>query len=305
MSVISNLVAMPNRIAIACEYLHYLGDKGDTWEAIEGQLSPLKKSLGDEDDDKPTGKSIAEDVLREIEKLGLLLKNDDSTICLAHEVRDIAPNNGNWQHALKPLLFRKILFPNVAEQCGQSDVPDAIAWLLVQDPFDPLMRKGGGHVQRIIDQLGEPDLLRSAIGNNSRYQNLLYWARYFGCAEWLGIKTGNVVVPDPSEAISWFLPTVFGAERELPIQTFVLRIGEACSVLEEGASRRNLETRLTERYLRKERHLSRSTSLALKRLHLRGDISLKAISDAQAWVLDFANDTQTVSHVRFNREVTK
>jgi hypothetical protein len=144
MSVISNLVAMPNRIAIACEYLHYLGEKGDAWESIESQLSPLKKAGSDEDDDKPTGKSIAEDVLREIEKLGLLLRNEDSTISLAHEIRNIAPVDGNWQQALRPVLFKKMLYPTVADLCGQSDVPDAISWLLVQDPFDPMLRKGGG-----------------------------------------------------------------------------------------------------------------------------------------------------------------
>jgi hypothetical protein len=305
MSVISNLVAMPNRIAIACEYLHYLGEKGDAWESIESQLSPLKKAGSDEDDDKPTGKSIAEDVLREIEKLGLLLRNEDSTISLAHEIRNIAPVDGNWQQALRPVLFKKMLYPTVADLCGQSDVPDAISWLLVQDPFDPMLRKGGGHVERIVSQLGESDPLRTAIGNNSRYQNLLYWARYFGYAEWIGIKSGNIVVPDPSEAITCCLPSVFGAELELSIQNFVQRLGEACTVLEEGTSRRNLETRLAERYLRKERHLSRSTSLALKRLHLRGVVALKATSDAQTWVLDLANETQPVSHVRFNAEVAK
>jgi hypothetical protein len=91
----------------------------------------------------------------------------------------------------------------------------------------------------------------------------------------------------------------------LSIQNFVQRLGEACTVLEEGTSRRNLETRLTERCARKERHLSRSTSLALKRLHLRGVVALKATSDAQTWVLDLANETQPVSHVRFNAEVAK
>lgn len=305
MSVISNLVAMPNRIAIACEYLNYLGEKGGSWESIENQLSPLKKLGGDDANDKPDGKSIATDVLREVEKLGLLIKNNDSTISLAHEIRNIAPTGGNWQEALRPFLSKKIFSPTESDRCDQVDVADAISWLLVQDPFDPMQRKGGEHVERIISQLGESDHLLSAIRNDSRYQNLLYWARYFGYAEWLGAKNGNMVVPDPSEAIAWCLPSVFGTELELSIQKFVQRLGKACAVLEEGIARRNLETRLTDAYLRKESHLSRSTSLALKRLQLRGVIVIKATSDAQTWILDLANEKEAVSHVRLNVEVMR
>jgi hypothetical protein len=303
MSVLTNLVAMPNRIAITCEYLHFLGEKGDSWESIESQLSPLKKSGGNEEEDKPTGKSIAEDVLREIEKLGLLSSNSDSTVSLSKDLRKIAPPDGNWQQALRPILFERIVSPK-ADTYGQNDVADAIAWLLVQDPFSPMSRKGGEHVERIIAQLSETDQLRSAIGNNSRYQNLLYWARYFGCAEWLGSRTDNVVVPDPSDVIAQHLPTIFFDESELPIGTFIQRLGDVCPVLEEGAARRNLETRLSEQFLRKDRHLSRSTSLALKRLNLRGVIATKAASDALAWVLDLANETKSVSHVQYVSERT-
>ena len=297
MSVISNRVAMPNRIAIACEYLNYLGPTGGSRETIENLLSPLKKARNDEDDDKPSGRSIAADVLSEIASLGFLVNNKDSTITLADEIRSIAPSNDNWQEALRPVLFKKFFAPIDADLQGQSDVPEAISWLLVQDPFDPLPRGGGLHVERIVSQLGNSDLLRTAIGNNSRFQNLLYWSRYLGCAEWLGLKTGNFVVPDPTSAISHCLPDIFREETELPINAFVTRLGNLCSVLEEGKSRTLLENRLTSQTQRKERHLSRSTSLALRRLQLRGQIGIRAFSDSTTWVLDFPNETQGISHI--------
>jgi len=297
MSVLNNLVAMPNRIAIACEYLYFLGDQGVEWEAVEKQLSPLKKVDADEVGDKPSGKSIAEDVLREMEKLKLLTILSNSAIILSTEIRKIAPMDGDWQQALRPILFSRLVLSEIAEQHGQSDVPDAIAWLLTQDPFNPMPWGGGTHVERIISQLGDNDQLRSVIGNNSRYQNLLYWARYLGCAEWLGTPGVSVVIPDPSEAISWLLPQVFYDEHELPIKVFMQRLSEICPVLEGGNARNNLEKRIGDEFHLKEHHLSRSTSLALNRLQLRGVIKIKASSDAQTWILDLGRETPPVSYV--------
>lgn len=302
MSVLSNLPVMPNRIAIACEYFYHLGPDGDHREDIEKQLSPLKKSEGEEGVSSST---IASHLISEMEKLQLLSASSENanTLRLSPDIQKIELSSDEWMKILRPILWKRMAFPDLAESYGQKEFPDALSWLLNQNPFQPLPWKGGEHAERIVAQLGETDPLRIDIGNNSRYQNLLYWARYFGCAEWIGIKTGNVVIPDPSEVILWLIPHVFADDSELPIQTFIQRLGEVCPVLDGGSARRNFETRLTAEFQRQEYHLSRSTSLALKRLQLRGIITIKAVSDAQTWILDLANETQAVSHIKITGEV--
>ena len=304
MSVIANLPAMPNRVAIACEYLHFLADKGDVWPSVANQLSPLKKVDAQEQDEK-TGKLMAEDVLSEMEKLKFLVRDSGDVIKLNSDIRDIALPDGDWQQALRPFLFLRLTVPGIAEMHGQNDVPDALAWLLAQDPFDPMPWSGGLYAERILRQLSETDPLRSVISNNSRYQNLIYWARYLGLAERVSVKFGatvvDMVIPDPTEAISRKLAEIFNSDHELPIQTFMQRLAVECSMLDGGVARCNLETRLSGEFQPKEGHISRATSLALTRLMTRGLIKLESPSDSQTWLLDLGNSTQTVSYIRFLR----
>lgn len=301
MSVLNNFPAMPNRIAIACEYLYYLGPDGELRDNIETQLSPLKKADSDE---IGSGKTMAEDVLNEMDKLGFLTQVSAGKITLMEDIRNISSPQISWQQLLRPILRQRLTFPDLAEKHRQEEIPDAIAWLLAQDPFDPLPFSGGIHATRVAKQLGENDPLRSVIGNNSRYQNLIYWARYLGFAEWVAGKAGNVVIPDPTYAISECLARIFDKEGELAILTFVQRMSDAFPVLEEGSARRNLEMRLAGEFQRKDQHLSRSTSLALMRLQLRGKLSLRTASDAQTWILDLGKETKAVSHVRLIGEAT-
>lgn len=300
MSVLTSFPAMPNRIAITCEYLHFLGPEGGARDSIEKQLSPLKA----DDEEETSGSTVATAVISEMEKLQLIVRSPANAFALATEVQNRAPSEGDWQQVLRPILQERMSFPALAETYGQKELPDALAWLLTQDPFDPLPWSGGDHMKRIHAQLGDTDSLCTDIGNNSRYQNLLYWARYFGLVEWLGVKTGSVVIPDPSAAVARLLPTIFADEKELPASAFIQGLSDLCPLMDEGAARRNLETRFAGDFQPKDRYFSRSTSLAVKRLQLRGTITVNAASDAKTWVLDFGKETQAVSHFRYNGEAT-
>jgi len=296
MSVISNFPAMPNRVAVVCEYLYFLGEDGDSPETIEKQLSPLRSSDGEESGDDSLSKtSIAGAVLSEMEKLKLISKSKER-IALLPDIRALVPKDGDWQKALKPLLLKRMISYEEAPSFGQPEVPDAISWLLSQDPMDPLPWKGTVHAERIMNQLGEHDPL-IGMRNDSRYQNLVYWSSYFGFAERLSLKGSNLVVPDPTEAVFAFLPTVFDDTRNLPIQMFMQRLSERCPVLDGGVARRELEVRMIPQFQLKERHLSKSTSLMLLRLEKRGLLDLKAVSDANTFVLDLGGQTSPVSHI--------
>lgn len=296
MSVISNFPAMPNRILIAAEYLLQFGEKGAEWDSVEGQLSPLRHKQEDDAPEEKSGKSMAEDVLREMDRLGMFARPDPGSIALHPDLLQ-AGEGQQWEGMVRDRLASALTGPERAQQCGQEEFVDALAWLLVQDPFSPLPWKGE-HVSRIIDQVGEADALRTVIGNDQRFQNLVYWARWLGFAERIG-RTGaaEAVVSDPTEAVARALPGVFRDARELSVQAFVQRLGAAVPVLDGGAARRALLNRLRDDYHPDEKTLSRALSLALKRLDLRGAIQLLKPSDALFWLLDLGRSTQPVSHI--------
>ena len=303
MSVLSNFPAIPNRIAIACEYLNFLGSKGDLRESVEQQLSPLKKAENEEADMQGDGRSLSGFVVDELLRLGLSSLDEQRVLRLNDAYLNMNIPDGEWAEALRPVLLTKLAFPEHAVKSDQASLPDAISWLLAQDPYSPLSFSGGSHAELIVRQLGQQDPLRTAIGNNQRFQNLAYWTRYLGFSERVSLKIGSssvdVVVPDPTEALARLLSEIFRGQRELPIQVFMQRASELCPVLDGGTARAGLEDRLLDDFVPKAGCLSRSTSLALFRLQARNVVRLEKPSDAQAWLLDMGKIQDPVSHVRY------
>jgi hypothetical protein len=291
MSVISNFPVMPNRIMAVAEYLLGLGADGGDLDQIQGQLSPLTKA---QDDAEEKGSVMAEYVLREMKSLGMLVRCEAGTFALCDELLE-AGKSGHLEQAVRAYLFATMTDPACARTRGQDEVPDALAWLLAQDPFKPLSWKGE-HAQRLKDQLDEGDDLRKLAGNDQLFQNLVYWSRYLGFAQRIG---NDAIVPDPTEVVGSTLPSVFGGEKEITIEAFVQRLGRAISVLDGGHARQQLEARMRDNYLRPDKTLSRSLSLALTRLELRGLLKLNKPSDAHISLLDLGKESKPISHVMY------
>lgn len=297
MSVISNLPAMPNRIAIACEYLFSLLPDGAARDELTKQLSPFKKDEGDEGQG---GTTIAAAVLSEMENLQLVHVSAGGKLRLSEDLAEQANEVADWKLLLRTILKPRLTVPEAATACKQPDVPEALAWLLAQDPFAPLA-KSGVQADRINQQLGDKDDLRTVLGNDARFQNLLYWGRYLGFAEWMGLGSTDQIMSDPTRAIAADLPRIFEAETQLAVSKFVQRAAAICPVLEDGSARLALEERMIEAP-RKPGHFSRSTSLALARLETRGVVLLAAESDAETWVLDLPRKPRRISAVSYERE---
>lgn len=282
MSILTNFPAIPSRIAIGCEYLQFCGEGGITKEAFATQMSPepIKGGEGDEFAKTP----MAELVLKEMLALGVA---DDigGSVRLSTALPSKNLSLQQWMDWLRPWIRARINDVELAAQTGQGGVAQAIAWLLCQDPRQP-MRTSTVHAERLIAQLGSTDALGVDMANNSRFQNLVYWARYLGYAEALGLKGSWTVLPDPTRAIREMLPEVFKDRTELSASAFVERLGALNPVMEFGSLREEIESRLPASCQRRDQHFSLSTSVALKRLKQAGDIDLHFESDAQRWVLD-------------------
>jgi hypothetical protein len=305
MSVISNLVAQPNRIIIAFEFVQSFGDKGATLNDLDKMLTPVQRqqnqfndSALERDTDDPGGTTIAAGVLSEMLKLHILERTEDDIIRLA-PIFSGSMKKVEWTERLYKYLFPILTSTDSAREHGQAELPDAFCWLLQQSPTQNL-GKSTGHYNVLTSQVINDDPLCRSIGNDARYQNLVYWARYLGLAERLSIKpAADTVIADPTRAIAHRLPLLFGDERQITLDSFLQRLGTHIPLLNGGRVWQEMQVRFKETFKAKDKHLGQPLSLAMLRLQQAGKIKVEGLSDAAAWVLEVARESRSVSHVTY------
>jgi hypothetical protein len=305
MSVISTLVAQPNRIIVASEFVHGFGEKGAAMEDIEKMLSPLppQQSQTDGSADAEAGGSgattIARGVLSEMLRLKILGRTESEHLRVCAPL-SAHPPKADWAERLHAYLFPLLTAADAAREHGQEELPEALCWLLQQNPTLPLGFSGGQHYNILASQMVENDSLCDSIRSDARYQNAVYWARYLGLAERLTIKpSSEKVIADPTRAITYRLPAIFSDERQLSMQTFLQRLGAQVPVLDGGQVWHDIQARLKGPMQAQEKHVSQATSLALLRLEHAGKIKLEGLSDAASWVLEVGRETKSISHITY------
>lgn len=301
MSVISTLVAQPNRIAIAAELADGFGEKGAAMEDLEKMLSPLppqQEKAEDADSSERGGTTIAKGVLNEMLRLKILVRTDNENLRISPAFGSPS-KKAEWGDRLYAYLFPILCSAESAGDHGQDELPEALCWLLQQSPTQPPVFSGGQHYDILKSQLGETDPLCTSIRNDMRYQNLIYWARFLGLAERLAIKPlAEKVIPDPTRAIAVSLPRLFSGERELTMPAFLQRLAAHIPVLDGGAVWQDIQGRLKTMQA-EDKHVTQATSLALLRLELAGKIKLGGLSDATSRVLQVGQETRSVSHITY------
>ena len=116
-------------------------------------------------------------------------------------------------------------------------------------------------------------------------------------------ETDLILFPDPTEAIANSLHSIFSSTKKMHIEDFQKSLAESLPVLEGGSVRNIVENKTKGNKLRKEKNFSKSTSLALKRLDLRGLINFDTPSDdLRDWYLNLGkgNKTERVTYVEYN-----
>lgn len=303
MSVITNLVAQPNRVIIASEFVHGFGEKGASMADLEKMLSPLppQQSPADEaaDSDERSGSSIGLGVLNELLRLRIAERTDDDQVRICAPLAS-DPRKADWVGRLQDYLFPLLTASEPAREHGQGGLPDALCWLLQQSPTESLGFSAGKHYNILVGQMAEGDPLCSSIAVDARYQNVIYWARYLGLVERISIKqAAEMVIADPTRAIGQRLPAIFGTDRQLTLQTFRQRLGAQIPVLDGGEVWQDIQGRLKEPMHAKDKHISGASSLALLRLQRAGKIQLEGLSDAASWVLEVGRETKPISHITY------
>ena len=277
MSVVSSVEAVPNRLAILAR---------DVAQHPEGlsRAEVLRRVV-------PSGEGeLAPKCLVEALRIGLLKVDGD--------IHRAIPEAAS-EDAILAYLDGVLRQRQPARERQHEEVTLALAWLLTLDPLHPLPW-GRNPVDDVRRECAGRDL---GLTNASALQQFLYWARYLGYATFIQRSGAREAVADPTRALRRLLPGVFEGSTRLPVRELFRRLGGVSDLFEDGAARSDIEDCLAvapevapER-LREPGAISRSTGLALRRLHRSGELRLEEAADADKLVMLFPCDFGAVSHI--------
>ena len=275
MSVITSLTATPNRLKIALRFVASCGPNGVMENVLQDTLLPGELARNQSVDEEPQGGSaIGDDVLRELRNLNMLVRADDGCLTVSSSL------GGLTEDRFVGYLQEKLLNPEEAAMHGQEAFPPALAWLLCLDPASPLAWED--NYRGLVDRDCGPAAGSFELTNRARCNQFVYWAWFLGLAWRLEIDRRNVVVPDPTKAISRNLGRWEAKEDWIPVGEFLSRLAVDLPVLDEGTARIAVESTIASDRRRPDGHISRSTSFALRRLERNGHLSMQRLADAQA-----------------------
>lgn len=274
MSIISNFTAEPNRLEMVIKYLKNT-KKQYTKQELEDVFSP-SNARG--------SSSVFREVYVVLESLGLLkIENDFIKLNLPKTKQSIL------------LTIREALFDK--DFLKKDDFSLALSWLQAQNSIENL--DWSDSVSNIVNSDLNDDYLELDLTNNSRWQHFGYWCVYLGFATKVYIAEKIYLCPDPTEAISHEIKTIFTKTKEMNIKGFFLSLSTTLPVLEYGSIRKKINESIREGLQLPEDTLSKSTSLALLRLENRNIIKLIHKSDADSVLIQDDNNNKTISHIEY------
>lgn len=289
MSIITSVTAVPNRMVIVWRYLVVAGRSGIEEAELARLLRPLSLQRRQVDSGEDRSSTMITEVLSEMRALRLIKRDKNGKVTLTTAAPD--GDDGTFLEFVEQCL----LHPERAEHHGQGRVPGALAWLLMQDPTQPLT--WGHNYQADIEADCGPDTNSFDLTDVARFQQFVYWARYLGLAWRLELQGVNVVFPDPTAAITRHIPSVTRGQGRIPIQNVINELAQLLPVLEGGTARLAVESYLPPDKRRPDGQLSRSTSMAFERLEFLGRLVLERVADAPAINLDNISGLRAVSHL--------
>jgi hypothetical protein len=296
MSVIKNLVAVPNRIEAIYRRLLQVGERGEARETLLAYLNPpalqQKRATGDEENETSSPKTtIGEEVLREAFLLGIVeehTQQDANRLKLAEPLR-------RGDITLRDYLEEVLLVPERASMSGQASFPTVMSWFLMQDCSQPLdfSRMPAQDIRELFG--GE----RFELTNNANTQDFYYWARYLGFAWWIEIKDKKGVYPDPTNFLERQLRVLLADRGEVRLQDVMSSLARRYPIFEGGAIREEVEELISPQHRRLSHELSTSTSLALRRLERKNIIRLMNVADAPKMTLLTWPQSSQASHISY------
>lgn len=279
MKAITAVGATPQRMEILYSILREAGPEGEERTHLAALLGPSSLAQNPED---PGEDNALTDCLGLGQDMGLIKAVGD-------RVALVEPSG--------PTSFLQIAGQQMVDRVTSAATADgyvagAIAWMLRQDPREPLPWTGSGAVSRLQAQLGAP--LPYGMTNDSRMQNAVYWARALGFVTRLKLRE-EVVVPDPTRALQQRLDHLLPRGQQVTLRAFLGSLARACPVFEGGAVHREVAARAgTEG---SNNVVAASLALAFLRLKQHRELDFHYFDDAEVMEVEGVFDDGRVTHL--------
>jgi hypothetical protein len=294
MSIVTRFEAVPSRLLSIYAAVAEV-ENGLRREQLESWATPPSLSTRGGSDEDGGSTALFANSLSEARRLGLI-EDDGDRLCIPTKARGAAGRGASLEAHFLAYVRDTLFDRDRAAAAGQTGVLYALAWLMTKSPLKPI---GFSEAPQLLLREDLGDFAEKAeLGSTSSFQNLLYWARYLGFVTVVGDgDRSRRAIADPTRAIAAVIDRVLPDNQWLEIEVFLSRLAAIYPVLEGGGIREEIEAHRTAPPAPDGR-LSVATSLALQRLTDRGTLSLEAIADARARILDFGGSTKRVSRVR-------
>jgi hypothetical protein len=294
MSIITTFPAVPSRL-LSIFAAVYDSEDGESKEMLEAYSTPASLAKRGSSEEEESGSKLFADAFKEARRLGIVEDSEGKIRAIKGTFDSPKSRRVDAERAFRAALLSVLFNPDSARETEHEAFMLAIVWLLGKTPLEPLSFSEPPQDMLRAD-LGE-DGQRTELTNLARYQNFLYWARYLGFASFVGFENSTKVVPDPRKAIQSALPQIFGEQKTLDIEQFLIALNQQYPVFEGGSAWTEIES-MRVQTSSSEDTLSIATSLALRELADRGEIVLEAVADARGRILRYGQETERVSRIR-------
>jgi hypothetical protein len=272
--------ATPQRMEILYSILREAGTEGEERARLGALLGPA--SLARDGNDAGEDNALS-DCLSLAQEMGLLKVEGD-------RIGSAAPDG--------PPSFLQIAATQMVDRVTSAEpaegwVAGAVAWMLWQDPREPLAWSGSAAVSRLQAQLGSP--LPYGLTNDSRMQQAVYWARALGFVTRLNLRRTEMVVPDPTEALLQRLDHVLAKGQQITMPAFLGALARLCPVFDGGSVAREVAARADVAI--QPNVVSPALALALLRLKLLGELEFQYFDDAEVVEAESLLGDGRVTHV--------
>lgn len=278
MSVLDVLEVMPNRVLALAELV---GSEGVlARDELARRIVPGVERLDQ-----------FNNLLRESLRLGIVV--DDKAAGGIRLKEDISLRKLRNRERFSAACLSALVPKDGETNDGNQSFSRALAWFLTR-PIGPSLENGGEFQVALLKDLEGSEIYD--LTNASRSNMLMYWAQFLGFAEWTTFDGNEFCNPDPTRAMAAAAKIVLEKKHPTAIAEFFQRLGREISVFETGRVRKEIETRLKKP--RDGKFISKSSSLALARLELRGAIKIEGQADAPSLLMVGLDDTQSaISHI--------
>jgi hypothetical protein len=282
MSVFSNVESVPSRVRGVFRYLLMQNGQCASLEAITAALAPDALSDGDQ----PRRKDAVTGTVDACVEMGLFTINDD-VVAIQRELggpqRD--PLIGD---DLLPSTLAKLVFSPDDATNPNVDFGRALAWVLTLDPYGPPL------TWRLAEQRLKGSDAATLGFRDARFGNLCHWSVFLGYARSGG--KGLMLIPDPTSAVRRSLSRLLAPGEKASIVDVLDQLAKSDPVLDSGTYRAEIDRWAAPDASRTQ--ISRSLSLALKRLQDEEFIILKYGADTRSRTLQLKDSTEPYTTIQ-------